>query len=85
MYDKDVESRNGGQNRSGDDNNNYILKIINSSLNLLGHLLVSAVTIINLFYAFRNGLPLNATDLHIVLCVIGVSNFYFTSIFKILR
>lgn len=51
----------------------YKLKIFNSSLNILTHTLIGAVTGILLFFAFSNGIPLGATRLHIVLCVIGVS------------
>ncbi|KOB64897.1 Uncharacterized protein OBRU01_15458 [Operophtera brumata] len=51
--------------------NEYKLKTFMSSMNLLAHILIGAVTGISLIFAFRAGLPLGATPLHIVLCVIG--------------
>lgn len=53
--------------------NEYKLKTFMSSMNLLAHIIIGAVTGISLIFAFRAGLPLGATPLHIVLCVIGVS------------
>lgn len=59
-------------NRSDDD---YKLRIFYSSLNILTHTLIGAVTGVCLFYAFKDGIPLGATPLHIVLCVVGVSTY----------
>lgn len=56
---------------------NYTLVIFQSSLNLLAHILIGAVVGVSLIYSFANGLPLGATQLHIVLCVIGVSRIIF--------
>ncbi|CAH2242665.1 uncharacterized protein LOC120631504 [Pararge aegeria] len=51
---------------------NYSLKIFQSTLNLLAHILIGIVVGISILFAFRNGLPTNnMTNLHIVLCVIG--------------
>ncbi|XP_047534051.1 uncharacterized protein LOC125068784 [Vanessa atalanta] len=49
----------------------YSLKIFQSSLNLLAHILIGATVWISILYSFRNGLPLGATPIHIILCVIG--------------
>ncbi|XP_046967992.1 uncharacterized protein LOC124535723 [Vanessa cardui] len=49
----------------------YSLKIFQSSLNLLAHILIGATVGISILYSFRNGTPLSSTPLHIVLCVIG--------------
>lgn len=54
----------------------YRLRTFHSSLNLLTHILIGAVTGISLFFAFRNGIPLRSTPLHIVLCVVGVSVYF---------
>lgn len=75
----EVSEENGNIPRSGprvDDRlsgNEYKLRTFMSSLNLLAHILIGAFTGIALIFAFRSGLPLGATALHIVLCVIGVS------------
>lgn len=61
-------------NQSDED---YKLKIFHSTLNILAHTLIGAVTGVSLFYSFRNGIPLGPTPLHIVLCVIGVSTAYY--------
>ncbi|XP_045774249.1 uncharacterized protein LOC123873447 [Maniola jurtina] len=50
---------------------NYSLRIFHSTLNLLAHILIGIVVGICVLFAFRNGLPLNMTNMHIVLCVIG--------------
>lgn len=50
----------------------YRFKTFQSSMNLLAHLLIGIVTGASLLFAFRNGLPLGSTPLHIVLCVLGV-------------
>lgn len=63
--------------KSDIDSSNYYLQIFQASANLLSHVLVGCIVAISLAFAFRNGLPLSATAMHIVLCVIGVSNQYF--------
>lgn len=80
QFQNDPENQYGAGNKSGStaelldrSDENYKLKIFHSSLNILTHTLIGAVTGISLFYAFRNGIPLGATPLHIVLCVVGVS------------
>ncbi|XP_023951527.1 uncharacterized protein LOC112055579 [Bicyclus anynana] len=50
---------------------NYALKIFQTSLNLLAHILIGIVVGITIMFAFRNGLPLSISNLHILLCVIG--------------
>lgn len=55
------------------DSRRYYLKIFQSSLGLLAHILIGTVIGICLVFSFLNGLPLGATRLHIVLCVVGVS------------
>lgn len=64
------QPRTAPPNRSA---NEYKLRTFLSSLNLLAHILIGAVTGISMIFAFRNGVPLEVTPLHIVLCVIGVS------------
>lgn len=49
------------------------LKIFQSSLSLIAHILIGVVTGISILFSLRNGLPIGATPLHIILCVIGVS------------
>ncbi|CAK1543091.1 unnamed protein product [Leptosia nina] len=49
----------------------YALKIFQATLNILSHLLIGIVVGVSLIFSFRNGLPLGATMLHIVLCVVG--------------
>lgn len=49
------------------------LRTFTATVNSLGHILIGAVTLLALIFAFRGGLPLGATPLHIVLCVLGVS------------
>lgn len=70
----DAEAFPNNGNRSLDTNNesDYKLQIFQSSLNVLAHVLIGASVMSSLLFAFRSGLPLNATSLHIVLCVIGV-------------
>lgn len=57
-------------------NENYIWHIFQSVLNMLGRLSIGIVVGICLLFAFRSGVPLNATNQHIVLCVIGVSSLF---------
>lgn len=52
---------------------NHGWHICQSTLNMIGRLCIGVVVGTCLTFAFRNGVPLNATNLHIVLCVIGVS------------
>lgn len=47
------------------------LKIFQSSLSLIAHILIGVVTGISILFSLRNGLPIGATPLHIILCVIG--------------
>lgn len=53
-------------------NDNYNLMIFQSSINLLAHMLIGATVGICLCFAVRR-LPMDATQVHIILCVIGVS------------
>lgn len=69
-----VSRENKNQNLPGQEVN-YNLYIFQSTLNLLANILIGTVVGISLLFALRNGLPLGATSLHIVLCVIGVSYF----------
>lgn len=62
-------------NHKENDSGRYYLKIFQSSLSLIAHILIGTVIGLCLVFAFQNGLPLGATRLHIVLCVVGVSNF----------
>ncbi|CAK1582811.1 unnamed protein product [Parnassius mnemosyne] len=50
---------------------NYNLYIFQSTLNLLAHVLIGVVVGICLLFSLRGGLPLGATFIHIILCVIG--------------
>ncbi|CAK1582812.1 unnamed protein product [Parnassius mnemosyne] len=50
---------------------NYYLYILQSTLNLLAHVLIGVVVGICLLFSLRGGLPLGATFTHIILCVIG--------------
>ncbi|XP_075976770.1 transmembrane reductase CYB561D2-like [Anticarsia gemmatalis] len=59
---------NGGSTLSS---NQYKLKTFLSSLNLLAHVLIGIVVGGSLMFSFRNGLPIGATPIHIVLCVLG--------------
>lgn len=58
------------------ENKNYGWHICQSTVNMIGRLCIGIVVGVNLAFAFRLGLPLSATNQHIVLCVIGVSTFY---------
>lgn len=58
-------------------NEYYGLHICQSILNMIGRLCIGIIVGICLTFAFRNGVPLNATSQHIVLCVIGVSTILF--------
>ncbi|KAM3956382.1 transmembrane reductase CYB561D2-like [Aphomia sociella] len=49
----------------------YALKIVRSAINLTAHILIGIVVGISIIFGFRSGFPLEATPLHIVLCVIG--------------
>lgn len=51
--------------------NDYRLKIFQSSLNLLTHILIGIIVGVALLFAFREGLPTGATPIHVVLCVLG--------------
>ncbi|XP_053601654.1 uncharacterized protein LOC128670202 [Plodia interpunctella] len=53
-----------------EDQSNNKLKIFNAALNLLIHILIGATVGIALLYSFKKG-PMNATTIHIVLCVLG--------------
>lgn len=70
---KETKGKEPTQIADRDTNGDYKLKVFNSTLNLLAHVLIGAVVGISFAFAFRNGLPLGATPLHIVLCVTGVS------------
>ncbi|XP_026330953.1 uncharacterized protein LOC113238329 [Hyposmocoma kahamanoa] len=50
---------------------NYGWHICQTTLNMIGRLCIGIVVGICIAFAFRNGVPLNATSQHIVLCVIG--------------
>ncbi|XP_004928254.1 uncharacterized protein LOC101746715 [Bombyx mori] len=50
---------------------NYKIKIFHSTFNLITHILIGVVVGISVIFSFRNGTPLGATPLHIVLCVVG--------------
>lgn len=58
---------------------NYYLKIVQSSLNLLAHTLIGIVVGISIIFSFRFGMPLGSMPLHVVLCVIGVSISHFST------
>ncbi|KAJ0176133.1 hypothetical protein K1T71_008307 [Dendrolimus kikuchii] len=51
--------------------NAYYLKVFQSGLNLLAHILIGSVVSVTFLFAFANGIPLSATRLHLVLCVTG--------------
>lgn len=51
----------------------YGCQIVN---NMIGRLCIGIIVGICIAFAFRNGVPNNATNQHIVLCVIGVSTIY---------
>ncbi|VVC94405.1 unnamed protein product [Leptidea sinapis] len=53
------------------DEGGYYLRIFQSSLNLIAHLLVGVVVGCTLLFVVTQGLPLALTQRHIVLCVIG--------------
>lgn len=59
------------------ENGNYGWLICQTTLNMIGRLCIGIVVGICLAFAFRNGVPLNVTNQHIVLCVIGVSTLFF--------
>lgn len=61
---------------------NYGLHICQATLNMIGRLCVGVVVGICLAYGFRNGLPLNVMNQHIVLCVIGVSTLFIVKFSK---
>lgn len=64
---------------------NYGLKVFQSSLNLLAHVLIGATVGISVLFSLQNGLPMGATRLHILLCVLGVSiSFNFALIPKVI-
>ncbi|KAG6441017.1 hypothetical protein O3G_MSEX001596 [Manduca sexta] len=53
------------------DANEYKLKIFQSTLNCIVHITIGATVFVTLMFAFRNGLPIGTTSLHVTLCVIG--------------
>ncbi|CAH2090348.1 unnamed protein product [Euphydryas editha] len=53
-----------------ENNGSYYLKIFQSSLNLLAHLLIGVTVGASVLFSYRNG-SLSLTGIHIVLCVIG--------------
>lgn len=63
----------------------YELKLFQSCLNLLAHILIGATVFVTLFFSFSNGLPIGATPTHIVLCVLGVSLYFFCHYFILLQ
>lgn len=68
----DPEAMNGPKTEdSGTDS--YPLRIFQSTLNLLAHVLIGIVVGVCIMFAFRNGVPTGSTNVHIVFCVIGVS------------
>ncbi|KAG7302120.1 hypothetical protein JYU34_013581 [Plutella xylostella] len=69
--DAETFPNNGNRNLDTNNESDYKLQIFQSSLNVLAHVLIGASVMSSLLFAFRSGLPLNATSLHIVLCVIG--------------
>ncbi|XP_049874950.1 uncharacterized protein LOC126373038 [Pectinophora gossypiella] len=69
VVDMKPQKPNLDQTQVSDDG--YKLQIFQSSLNLFTHILIGATVGICLMFAFRNGVPLSATNMHIVLCVIG--------------
>lgn len=52
---------------------NYGWHICQTILNMIGRLCVGIVVGICIAFAFRNEVPYDSTNVHIVLCVIGVS------------
>ncbi|XP_052750349.1 uncharacterized protein LOC113521761 isoform X2 [Galleria mellonella] len=68
---KNDEVRNDYQANPGEVRGDYVLKIVRSVTNLTAHILIGATVGICVWFGFRNGLPLSATSIHIVLCVIG--------------
>ncbi|PZC77755.1 hypothetical protein B5X24_HaOG202999 [Helicoverpa armigera] len=69
-----MDSENGIATKSDPkpfDKNEYRLKTFQISLNLLSHILIGIIVGVAITFACRGGLPLNATSIHIVLCVIG--------------
>lgn len=66
---KDInQSKKGSVENDG----SYYLKIFQSSLNLLAHLLIGITVGASILFAFRNG-SISTTGLHVIMCVIGVS------------
>ncbi|XP_045773498.1 uncharacterized protein LOC123872939 [Maniola jurtina] len=70
MVAADPEAVNGSKFED-QEADNYALRIFQSTLNLLAHILIGIVVGVCIVFAFRNGLPLNMTNMHIVLCVTG--------------
>lgn len=52
---------------------NYNLRIFQSTLNLISHIFIGVTAGVLLLHALRNGLPIGATPQHIIICVLGVS------------
>uniref|UniRef100_A0A2A4JQY6 ascorbate ferrireductase (transmembrane) n=1 Tax=Heliothis virescens TaxID=7102 RepID=A0A2A4JQY6_HELVI len=68
-----MDTENGAQPKHSAplDKNEYRLKTFQISLNLFAQLLIGIVVGVIILFAFRNGLPLNKTSLHALLCVVG--------------
>jgi hypothetical protein len=49
------------------------IKATRSIVTLLTHIIVGIIVGISLIFGLRNGAPANVTNIHIILCVIGVS------------
>lgn len=54
--------------------NNYSLTVLQSSMNIVAHLLMSATVGITVFFAAAR-LEFSATQIHIIITTIGVSKF----------
>ncbi|KAI8432195.1 hypothetical protein MSG28_004652 [Choristoneura fumiferana] len=50
---------------------NYNLRIFQSTLNLISHIFIGVTVGVLLLHTLRNGLPVGATPQHIILCVLG--------------
>lgn len=61
---------------------NYGLHIFQATLNMVGRFCVGVVVAINLAFAFRFGVPVSVMNLHIILCVIGVSILFILKFLK---
>ena len=75
-----MDTENGVQSKPGPKaltGKAYYLKTFHVSMNLLCHILVGIIVGVNIVFVFRLPLPLGKTPLHIVLCVLGVSVFFY--------